>query len=82
MSERETGTVKWFNAGKGYGFITRDNGGDVFVHFSAIRQDGYKSLYEGQRVDFYVDEGPKGLRANDVVEVESSTVKKADDFSW
>ncbi len=66
MAERETGTVKWFNATKGYGFITRDAGGDVFVHYSAINSTGYRSLEEGQRVQFDIIEGKKGLQAQDV----------------
>ncbi len=66
MAERETGTVKWFNATKGYGFITRDSGGDVFVHYSAINSKGYRSLEEGQRVQFEIVEGKKGLQAQDV----------------
>lgn len=66
MAERETGTVKWFNATKGYGFITRDSGGDVFVHYSAIQSKGYRSLEEGQRVEFDVVEGKKGLQAQEV----------------
>ncbi len=66
MAERETGTVKWFNATKGYGFITRDSGGDVFVHYSAINTKGYRSLEEGQRVEFAVAEGKKGLQAQEV----------------
>lgn len=66
MAERETGTVKWFNATKGYGFITRDSGGDVFVHYSAINSQGYRSLEEGQRVEFEVVEGKKGLQAQEV----------------
>lgn len=66
MAERETGTVKWFNATKGYGFITRDSGGDVFVHYSAINSKGYRSLEEGQRVEFAVAEGKKGLQAQEV----------------
>ncbi len=63
---RENGTVKWFNNSKGYGFIQRDVGGDVFVHFRAVRGDGYKSLEEGQRVEFAVTQGQKGLQAEDV----------------
>ncbi len=59
----ETGTVKWFNSSKGYGFISRDSGDDVFVHFNAIEGDGYKSLDEGAKVKFEVGQGPKGLQA-------------------
>jgi CspA family cold shock protein len=66
MAERETGTVKWFNATKGYGFITRDSGGDIFVHYSAIDATGYRSLEEGQRVEYAVVEGKKGLQAQEV----------------
>ena len=63
---REQGTVKWFNASKGFGFIQRSTGEDVFVHFSAIQGDGYKSLNEGQAVEFEVTKGPKGLQASNV----------------
>jgi CspA family cold shock protein len=63
---RETGTVKWFNADKGFGFIQRENGDDVFVHFSAIAASGYRSLDQGARVSFLVTKGPKGLQAEDV----------------
>jgi len=70
MTERITGTVKWFNASKGYGFILRDDGGpDVFVHYSAIRGTGYRNLEEGERVEFSVVSGPKGLQAADVVKL-------------
>jgi CspA family cold shock protein len=62
----EKGTVKWFNSSKGYGFITREQGEDVFVHFKAIVGDGYKSLDEGDQVQFEVGQGPKGLQANNV----------------
>jgi CspA family cold shock protein len=64
-----TGTVKWFNAAKGYGFIAQENGEDVFVHFSAIQAGGYRELYEGQKVQFDVENDPrgKGLRAANVV---------------
>jgi CspA family cold shock protein len=63
---REQGTVKWFNASKGFGFIQRQSGEDVFVHFSAIQGDGYKSLNEGQAVEFEVTKGPEGLQAANV----------------
>ncbi len=69
MSEREQGIVKWFNDSKGYGFIERDAGGDVFAHFSAIRGDGFRSLQEGQRVEFAVGEGQKGPQAQDIVPI-------------
>lgn len=69
MAARSTGTVKWFNSSKGYGFITREDGPDVFVHFSAIQGDGYRNLEEGQRVEFTVERGPKGLQASDVVKL-------------
>jgi len=65
----ENGTVKWFNAAKGYGFISRQSGEDVFVHFSAIQSEGYKSLNEGQAVQFEVVKGPKGLQAENVTGV-------------
>ncbi len=63
MAERVTGTVKWFNASKGYGFIAREGGPDVFVHFSAIQGEGFKTLNEGQQVEFEIEQGPKGLQA-------------------
>jgi cold shock protein len=66
---KEQGTVKWFNASKGFGFIQRQTGEDVFVHFSAIMMDGYKSLNEGQAVEFEVKKGPKGLQAENVTGV-------------
>jgi CspA family cold shock protein len=66
---REKGTVKWFNAAKGYGFIQRSNGEDVFVHFSAIQANGYKSLEDGAQVEFEVKQGPKGLQAENVSKV-------------
>ena len=66
---KEKGTVKWFNAAKGYGFIQRENGEDVFVHFSAIQTQGYRSLDEGSRVEFEVTKGPKGLQATNVTGV-------------
>jgi CspA family cold shock protein len=69
MAERETGTVKWFNSTKGYGFIERDRGEDVFVHYSGIRGTGYRSLRENQYVEFTVVQGQKGPQAQDVVVV-------------
>ena len=69
MSERVTGTVKWFNDAKGYGFIQREGGPDVFVHFSAIQGNGFKSLAENDKVEFSLSQGPKGLQALDVVKV-------------
>ena len=68
MSDRQNGTVKWFNDAKGFGFITPESGEDVFVHFRAIQGNGFKTLKEGQRVSFMVVKGPKGLQA-DAVEV-------------
>jgi cold shock protein len=67
MSERIIGTVKWFNNGKGYGFIEREGGEDVFVHFTAISGDGYRSLVEGQKVEFSIEKGTKGLQATNVI---------------
>jgi len=69
MAERETGTVKWFNDDKGFGFIERENGEDVFVHFSSIRGEGYKTLNDGQKVEFTVGQGQKGPQALDVTVV-------------
>lgn len=69
---REIGTVKWFNATKGYGFITRAGGDDVFVHYSAIEADGYKTLNEGQQVEFTIIQGPKGLAASNVKDTASA----------
>jgi CspA family cold shock protein len=66
MDDRQTGTVKWFNGGKGYGFIEREDGPDVFVHYSSIRGDGFRNLDEGQQVEFTIEQGPKGLQAADV----------------
>ncbi|MEJ5311835.1 MAG: cold-shock protein [Anaerolineae bacterium] len=66
MSEREVGVVKWFNAAKGYGFISREGKDDVFVHYSAIQKEGFKTLDEGQRVEFSVERGEKGLQATNV----------------
>ena len=67
MADRIQGTVKWFNSGKGYGFIAREGGEDVFVHYSAITGDGFRNLEEGQRVEFNIVQGPKGLQAASVV---------------
>ncbi len=67
MSERISGTVKWFNGSKGYGFISREGGPDVFVHFSALQGDGYRNLEEGQKVEFTVEQGAKGPQASNVV---------------
>ena len=67
MAEREQGTVKWFNGSKGYGFIERDNGEDVFVHYTAIQGEGYRNLEEGQRVEFTIEQGQKGPQAANVV---------------
>jgi CspA family cold shock protein len=66
MSERVTGTVKWFNGSKGYGFLARDGGEDVFVHYSAIQGDGFRNLDEGERVEFSIEQGQKGPSATDV----------------
>jgi CspA family cold shock protein len=63
VTERVTGTVKWFNNSKGYGFISRDGGDDVFVHYSAIEGEGFRTLTEGQQVEFEIEQGPKGLQA-------------------
>jgi cold shock protein len=63
MSQRVAGTVKWFNATKGYGFLSQEGGEDVFVHFTAIQTEGYRTLEEGQRVEFTIEKGPKGLQA-------------------
>ena len=67
MNDREIGTVKWFNGSKGYGFISREGADDVFVHYSAILVEGFKTLDEGQRVEFSVERGPKGLQAAKVI---------------
>ncbi len=69
MSERVLGTVKWFNSSKGYGFIEREEGEDVFVHYSAIEGDGFRNLEEGQRVEFTIEQGSKGPQAAQVVAV-------------
>ena len=66
MSERTIGTVKWFNRNKGYGFLAQEDGQDVFVHYTAIQGDGFRNLEEGQKVEFSIENGPKGLMAADV----------------
>ncbi|MGL5252154.1 MAG: cold-shock protein [Moraxella sp.] len=70
MSVREQGIVKWFNDSKGFGFIQRNSGEDIFVHFRAIQGDGYRSLQDGQKVEFTVVEGQKGLQAEEVTKVD------------
>jgi len=67
VNERETGTVKWFSNAKGYGFITRDMGEDVFVHYSAVSGDGFRTLEEGTRVEFDIEKTDKGLQATNVI---------------
>ncbi len=75
MPERITGTVKWFQPAKGFGFIGRDNGADVFVHFSAIQSDGYRTLNEGDQVEFEIEIGPKDKpQAANVVKINQSVV--------
>jgi cold shock protein len=69
MDDRVQGTVKWFNAAKGYGFIARDDGKDVFVHYSAIQMDGYRALSEGDKVEFAIEDGTKGPQAVNVTKV-------------
>jgi cold shock protein len=66
VTEKETGTVKWFNDAKGYGFIARETGDDVFVHYSSVEGDGFRTLREDDRVEFAVEQGPKGLQATQV----------------
>lgn len=70
MSERFVGTVKWFNTSKGFGFIEREGEADVFVHYSAIVSEGFKNLVQGQKVEFSVEEGPKGMQAAQVTVIE------------
>jgi len=77
MSEKESGIVKWFNDAKGYGFIEREQGGDVFVHYSAIVGVGFRSLTEGQKVEFEVEEGMKGLQARNV-----DVKDRSFDYTW
>lgn len=69
MADRITGTIKWFNAAKGYGFIAHEGGKDVFVHFSAIQSEGYRSLSEGDKVEFSIEDSPKGPQATNVVKL-------------
>ena len=69
MTERETGSVKWFDSSKGYGFITTDGGRDIFVHYSAITNEGFKTLQDGQKVEFSVIENDKGPQAQDVTTI-------------
>jgi len=69
VSERITGTVKWFNGTKGYGFISREDGDDVFVHYSAIQAEGFRKLEEGQQVEFSVEDSPKGPQATNVIPI-------------
>ena len=69
MSQRETGIVKWFDSGKGYGFIQREDGADVFVHYKSIIGEGYRTVKQGDRVEFTLKEGPKGLQAEEVTAV-------------
>ncbi len=71
MSERVTGTVKWFSGQKGYGFIEREGGDDVFVHFSAIQGDGFRNLDEGERVEFTIESSPRGPQATNVVKLQA-----------
>ena len=73
MAERETGTVKWFNDAKGYGFISRSGGDDVFVHYSDIQGSGFRSLREGQSVEFSVEQGDKGPKATNVRPLDSGS---------
>lgn len=70
MSEKYEGSVKWFNNEKGYGFLSRSNGDDVFCHFSSIQVDGFKTLREAQRVEFEIEQGPKGLQAINVIPID------------
>ena len=69
MSQRITGVVKWFNSQKGFGFIEREGGPDVFVHYSAIASEGFRDLKEGERVEFSITEGPKGPQASEVIKL-------------
>jgi CspA family cold shock protein len=83
MSERETGTVKWFNRSKGFGFIERENGPDVFVHYTSIRGEGFRNLNEGDKVEFNVEAGAKGPQATDVVNLApASTEQPSSSYRW
>jgi CspA family cold shock protein len=73
VADTETGTVKWFNDAKGYGFISRESGGDVFVHYSDVQGSGFRSLREGQRVEFTVEQGEKGPKAANVRSLDSDS---------
>lgn len=81
MAEREQGTVKWFDDTKGYGFIQRDGGGDIFVHYKSILMHGFKTLSDGQRVEFLVQEGPKGPHASQVVPVYTEGASWASEYT-
>jgi len=80
MATREQGTVRWFSNQKGYGFIARESGEDVFVHFSSIGGDGYKTLTEGEKVEFSVEQGTKGLAAVDVLRVQNGSTAEASEL--
>ncbi|HHX65126.1 MAG TPA: cold-shock protein [Chloroflexi bacterium] len=80
MSERVIGRVKWFNSEKGYGFIAREGGADVFVHYSAIQESGFRNLVEGEEVEFSVQSSPKGPQAADVVRLGSGASSSDDDY--
>jgi CspA family cold shock protein len=83
VSERETGTVKWFNRSKGYGFIERENGPDVFVHYSSIRGEGFRNLNEGEKVEFNVEANARGPQAADVVSLEPATTEQpSSSYRW
>jgi len=82
VSERENGTVKWFNRSKGYGFIERENGPDVFVHYSSIRGEGFRNLNEGDKVEFTVETNPKGPQASDVVTTEAAPQEPRSSYRW
>jgi CspA family cold shock protein len=81
MSERITGTVKWFNSEKGYGFIAREGGADVFVHYSAIEGSGFRNLQEGEQVEFTVEQSPKGPQAANVIKLSNPESQDTFDLS-